>query len=663
MVKEDTDTPPDPWMISSQNQTYGSDPHSKEVTYKEHLQAVHPPKKGVTKLITNALKKKTRSRRQHTSDEVRSLHDFTVASSDTVKASNTTAQQEDGSGSTTTNQHHHNSPKRVAFRKQWNKIKAALRVDESSRNTSSDRVRSQTVHRMDQSIQGRLDGIDVISLGSAQFNTHLEENDQKECARSKLASVTGQPALLDTAQMIANVLWSSCGRALPEIILECFTPGSRWSVRIEPPVTQQQNQTSMPLEDYCFSLPSFSTHQSNPPSLLQLVSSEDYETSEDGSAVMPTSRLWPTLWGADPAPLIGIAPLERVQADDPLLTLAAEHSIPIDLDENTFCVSERSHLETIHGFVATALGMGRFETAIAIFEKLLKGIDLIKDANILFLRGSVLHNMGMVYCWQGNFVSALELFHSAVAERKQFLPPGHSDIAVSMVREGMAQFALGRFDEALFCMELALPMMPQDSIVASKVLNNIGACNYMKRDFMTALKDFTRSLEIQRQWLEGSVRRDGIIYDTACVLSNMGKLYLHREDCHLAYYVYEEALLLQTTIFRRDHDLVLASLTSLALTRAQSNQTKNSLQILQSCLRSQTPRFGKESRECVDTIGMMGYLYFDLAAYDDALKCLLTVRRWQKANLASDHPASVRTIATLTQIEEKGGKSVSNLWV
>jgi tetratricopeptide (TPR) repeat protein len=142
----------------------------------------------------------------------------------------------------------------------------------------------------------------------------------------------------------------------------------------------------------------------------------------------------------------------------------------------------------------------------------------------------------------------------------------------------------------------------------------------------------------------------------------MGKLYLERGDCDLAYFVYEEALLLQTTIFPKDHELVLESLVSLALTRARENQPQKALQILQGCLRSQNVRYGKDSIETIDTLGYLGYLYEHLDCQEDALKCLAAVKKWQKLNLPPGHPALRKTRESVKRLEDAIGKKVS-VWI
>jgi len=599
---------------------------------------------------------------------VQSTTNYTVGSHDTVRVSNRTELPEPV-------EEEEEEPKKS---KRWSKIKRMMGVkmapveledstegarskddtwkcqnsppigDPRKRIHSADgrplRVRSTPVRtlkqqqRLDHSILGRLDGLDVLSLGPATLAAHagVPGHSRLPWETAPTHKFSGQPVHQTPAQLVADMLWTSSGRSPPEMILEGFLPGGddRWSVRFE----------HLPAKIR------------NPLSADQDVG--ECVTSEDGSPIMPTHKLWNMLWGPNPAPS-NLTDLDMVEpydeADDPLLNLAAENSIPIDIDEDVFIVSSREHLQSIYEITTVPLATGRFDTALKIFDKLLRGIEMLEDEDLRFLKGSVIHNIGVIQLWQGDFVGALGSFRHASAERSIHLPTNHADTVVSIVRKGMAYFALERFDEAIEVWNTALSMTQPDHAVRAKILNNLGVAHYHNGDLgshSAALKDFTASLEIQRQWFQDLIRRETNVYDAAVTLGNMGKLYLEQTDYDLAYYVYEEALLLQTTIFRKDHEVVLASLTSLALAKARNVQLTKALQILKGCLRSQNVRFGADSMASVDTTGLMGYLYGRQKNFDEALKCLNKVEKWQSTRLSPSHPAMQATRAAASKLEE-----------
>jgi len=550
---------------------------------------------------------------------------------------------------------------------------------------------------LDSCIRGRLDGIDVISLGNAQNISHAcdgptsvsdpldpaHSTEKNESSTSKSPwddfpdfSFTGKNVCVTPAHLVSNMLWTSGGKQPPEMILEGYIPeDDRWNVRIE-----QRRKQSFP--DAVATIPpsassSNSSLPSDPklPSQPQATAIEEYEilSSEDGSPILPTQNLWNNLWGPETAP-INLAERKKLldavdhseSSNDMLLNLAAECSIPIDVDEDAFIVSTREHFLAIHELASVPISNGRFEAAIRIFEKLLAGLDLLtsedkKTARGL-MRGATLHNIGVLRMWQGHYRSSSTTFEQVVEERSRTLSNSHPDIAVSLARKALSLFALDRFEGSLKCLYQARNMLPVDSPSRAKLLNNIGVVRYHQQDYAAALNDFIKALEIQRLWLDEGVRRESIVYDTAVTLGNMGKLYLEQGDCDLAYYVYEEALLLQTTIFRKDSDLVLSSLMNLALAKAKNSQVKKALQILQGCTRSQNARFGPDSARAKETVGLMGFLYAREKSYEEALRCFRAIKKWQKNHLPPNHPSIQKTKEMIRSVEKSIGADIS-VWI
>jgi tetratricopeptide (TPR) repeat protein len=144
---------------------------------------------------------------------------------------------------------------------------------------------------------------------------------------------------------------------------------------------------------------------------------------------------------------------------------------------------------------------------------------------------------------QGDFDHALESFQKAVRVRTECLSQNHPDVAVSLVRQGTAYFALENFEKGIDSFHTALHMSPTEDATRAKILNNLGVAYYLQDNHKKALKALTGALEIQRQWLDGPVRREAIVYDASVTLGNMGNIYLRKTDFDLAYFVYEEACL------------------------------------------------------------------------------------------------------------------------
>jgi tetratricopeptide (TPR) repeat protein len=314
-----------------------------------------------------------------------------------------------------------------------------------------------------------------------------------------------------------------------------------------------------------------------------------------------------------------------------------------------------THLHTL------ILQKGDYDSALEIFFKILRGLQS-DDGDKPHLLGSCWHNIGTIQSWQGKHSDAKESFEQAVAVRDVDLPPNHPDLAVSLMRYSLALFALGHLSESILALNRALTMHPKDSMTRAKILNNLGVVHYQSQDLVSALKHFTAALEIQREWLDGPVRRESIVYDATVTLGNMGKCYLQRQDYVTACFVYEEALLLQMTAFRKDHDIVLVSLSNLAHAKAKEGDAKKSIQIYRGILKSQDSKYGENSKPAAETQSILGQMYLSQYNYEEALKCFTSVREWQKLNLDPNHPAALYVSATVKMAEEKIQGEVS-VWI
>ena len=69
----------------------------------------------------------------------------------------------------------------------------------------------------------------------------------------------------------------------------------------------------------------------------------------------------------------------------------------------------------------------------------------------------------------------------------------------------------------------------------------------------------------------------------------------------------------------------------------------------------------------METVGLSGYIYARKGDFDDALKCVLTVRKWQKANLPENHTALLKAKICQKALEAKTGRNsgfgVTKIWI
>lgn len=412
---------------------------------------------------------------------------------------------------------------------------------------------------LDDAVRGRLDGIDMLSLGPAykislerQHQPFMSSNSNNESSTpwepTPSFSFAGRSTHYSTQQMIDDMLWrpTAGGQEAPHIVLEGFFRDDRWMVTLDVPrdgsarVGSKKSLTAIQEDD---------TNFADAVPLLQLTDEEEqsHSTSPD-EFLIPRHKLWGSMWGADnnpPPKPSHMSSVEDVGESDNILEMAASVSVPIDVDEDTFMISNFQHLQAVHDLAAVPLQHGRFDETMEIFQKILKGVQIQEEDQLRHLEGVTLHNMAVILMWQRKYEAALDCVGKAIKARLQYLPQDHPDIAVSLARQGMCYFALERYSLAVASFQAACELFKEDSVAKAKALLNLGVAKYQSGDDIEALNDFAEALEIQRMWLQGPVKREANVFGAATILGNMGKVHIKRGDYDSAISVYEEALLVR----------------------------------------------------------------------------------------------------------------------
>lgn len=401
---------------------------------------------------------------------------------------------------------------------------------------------ARVTSHLDLAIKGRLDGVDILSLGPARMSTLMRRPDVMETRRQEMFdplrfSFVGASYTKQAAELVTDMIWSSGGKMSPELVLEGYLPGGgdRWAVKLG-----NENGKENP-------------NKLQPRGISKDDDDSTAELTEDGSTNMPSHKLWNHIWGDEatpPAPThMKSGKSSSEDEDEDVMKLAAVCSIPVDLDEDAFIINSPEHFRSIHDVAMVPLQARRFGAALKVLEKLMRGLEEQNNARFEHLKACTQHNIGIILMFESKFEEASEKFHRAVTIRAGCLSQLHPDVAVSLMRRGEAQFALGNFKDALNSFEAALAMSPTEDTTRAKMLNNIGVVHYQQDNFADALKAFTSALEIQRQWLDGAVRRESIVYDASITLGNMGKIFLELSENEVAYSVYEEACLVRRISF------------------------------------------------------------------------------------------------------------------
>jgi len=88
------------------------------------------------------------------------------------------------------------------------------------------------------------------------------------------------------------------------------------------------------------------------------------------------------------------------------------------------------------------------------------------------------------------------------------------------------------------------------------------------------------------------------------------------------------------------------------LPRQNEEKKNNALRIYRSIHRSHVAKFGPQSREAAETVGLMSTIHTQQFNYKAAEKCLQDVLKWQISNLDEHHPAIANTENTIETLKQ-----------
>jgi Tetratricopeptide repeat len=518
---------------------------SVEVTHEDFQ--LHYANRKKFRIRDLLLQKKPLDKRQVfvTTSEMVSVASLTVTSNETVRASNKTgknpitSQKKSAKNSwDMLRSKFHNKLMKISNGDSMPKTTSSLRRRiAGDRSTDGSSITEEKRSRMDDAMRGRMDGIDTLSLGPAKRvtnrQTHLFFDDFDEF-------IEGMNGPLTPSKIVMDMISLSAGRDPPEMILEGFIPGGddRWRVSMEEPLILNKGSATESTNGW----------ESPVPGLLPTNSSDCGSCFSCGEEDI--HNLMGSLWGSEPPPPTHVTAIAD-PADDDILQMATSCNVPIDVDEEAFMIETAQHLRSVHDIASMYLRKKNYEGALTIFNKILKGLKMRNDEHAQFLIGAALHNIGLIQMWQGHFHESLLTFQQAIATRTSVLPSQHPDIAVSIVRLSFAQFALQDYPRAEESLKIALRFTTAENATRAKILNNLGVVQFYAKRLIHSLQNFAAALEIQRQWLEGPVRRESIVFDASITLQNMGKFYLAKSDFGTSHEIYEEAHAVSLVLFCR----------------------------------------------------------------------------------------------------------------
>ena len=201
-------------------------------------------------------------------------------------------------------------------------------------------ISKEEQHHLDAAILGRLDGMDVMSLGPANLSSHT--------TIPNILLDSFQPKLTPE-RMVQDLLWVSSGKVPAEMVLEGYLPKERWILVMD--ATRPHHV----YDGRHSPIPSLACSDDDCGSIV---------TCDDGS--LPIHLLLTSMWGPDSPPKSKRRGLNEALHDD-ILQLVAACPVPIDIDDDTFLIDNVQHLESVHEIASIPLRVSCYQLLLVRF--------------------------------------------------------------------------------------------------------------------------------------------------------------------------------------------------------------------------------------------------------------------------------------------------------
>ena len=324
------------------------------------------------------------------------------------------------------------------------------------------------------------------------------------------------------------------------------------------------------------------------------------------------------------------------------------------------------NITALYAVGASHLERNEYSEAEAIFRTLLEHHQK-KHGEFHPYVGSAMHNLGIVLLRAERYEYALVAFEDAVRVRKMMSTKrGSTEVAVSLVKVGISNLLLKRFEPALGSFTEALTIrrraLGELHPSVGRVYNNIGCVNCELNQLNEACGAFEASLEVQRHALSTSVDVDNgpLQLGMSTTLSNLGYLYQSQGRHMKSVAALKEALVLQESILGKYHPTVIGTLDSLAESTTRVNKYDDAIRLYNSCLirHNASAKSGQMSSEqrCASVIVLFKISRVHLKQRDfDSAHRKLNEAMFYAKGLDADLEEKIETEIQKLELSRRGG--------
>ena len=265
------------------------------------------------------------------------------------------------------------------------------------------------------------------------------------------------------------------------------------------------------------------------------------------------------------------------------------------------------------------------------------------EGDVAFLQCSMklLHNIGGLYCVQGEYTKAIESYKKTLSIRKQVQETDHLDTAIIYNKMGDVYRLLGEYEKALDYCGKALfifeRVLGKDHPETATLYNNMALVFNAQGKYEKALKYYRKDLAI----IERVLGKDHP--ETATVYNNMALVLSMQGEYEKALGYYGKALSIREQVLGSDHPNTAMTYSNIALVFNAQGEYKKAQEYNWKALTVRERVLGKNHPDTATSYNNICVVYLNRGEYEKALEYNWKALSIRERVLGKYHPDTAMT--------------------
>ena len=286
--------------------------------------------------------------------------------------------------------------------------------------------------------------------------------------------------------------------------------------------------------------------------------------------------------------------------------------------------------------------------AIAYFQKV---IALRRELKLRNGLDPVLANLGSLYEAQGEYEQAKQLYSEALDILQE--QGNYADAIARLNDLASIHHAQGHYDKAIELYNQALEIYEDgkdtDSATCASTINLLAGTYHAQGKYAEAEKKYLEALDIRRN-LKGLGESNR---DVAITLNNLGLLYADQRRPDQAKSHYEQALLIQKSLFGETNLDIATTLNNLALLFYSQNNFLDAEKSLEETLKIRQKLLGKNHPDVAGSLNNLAGIYKAQGRFAEALPLYEQALKIAIISLGEDNPVTQRFRENIDKLTEQ----------